>query len=213
LTKVIADAKAIGNRYIVCAYIEAEERRSLDDYRQHDELFNLVGETCRVAGIQFAYHNHDFEFEPIEGKIPFQVLLAETDPALVKIEMGLYWITKGGGEPFEYFEANPGRFVMFHVKGIDATPRRHTEVGRDSIHFERIFSRAEQAGAKHFFVEQDESPRLPARQRSRGARVSSRARALSSRSASAARNELDDSLTSSPRSLRSSGELPKSRSP
>ena len=94
-------------------------------------------------------------------RFPSRCSSPRLDPALVKIEMGLYWITKGGGEPFEYFEANPGRFVMFHVKGMDATPRRHTEVGRDSIHFERIFSRAEQAGAKHFFVEQDESPASP----------------------------------------------------
>ncbi len=161
-TQTIDAAKEIGNQYLVCVYIPPEERQSLDDYRRFAELFNEVGETCRRSGIQFAYHNHDFEFQPTNGKIPFQVLLEETDASLVQIEIDLYWITKAGAEPFEYFEAYPGRFPLFHVKDMDDTPKGFfTEVGRGVIDFPKIFSRADQAGVKHFIVEQDETPGSP----------------------------------------------------
>jgi sugar phosphate isomerase/epimerase len=162
LARTIDAVKEVGNQYLVCVYLAPEERQSLDDYKRFGELFNKVGETCKSAGIQFAYHNHDFEFQPMDGKVPFQVLLEETDSSLVQIEIDLYWITKAGAEPFEYFEAYPGRFPLFHVKDMDDTPKGFfTEVGRGVIDFPKIFERADQAGVKHFIVEQDETPGSP----------------------------------------------------
>jgi sugar phosphate isomerase/epimerase len=157
--RTIEQAKELGNRYLICAYLSPDERRSLDDYRKFAELFNTAGEACRKVGIQFGYHNHDFEFQPLLGRIPYDVLLEETDANLVKMEMDLYWITKANRDPLDYFAKYRGRFPLLHVKDMDNTPKRFfTEVGRGIIDFKNIFAHARQAGAKHYFVEQDHTP-------------------------------------------------------
>ena len=116
--------------YLICSYLFPQERKSLDDYKRYVEVFNRAGEVCRKAGIQFGYHNHDFEFVPMEGKVPFDLLLEKTDPKMVKIELDLYWIAKAKQDPLKYFAAHPGRFPLFHVKDMDNTPKRFfTEVG------------------------------------------------------------------------------------
>src|SRR6266576_470043 len=112
---------------------------------------------AKAAGLQFAYHNHDFEFAPLEGKLPYDVLLAETDPKLVQLEVDLYWITKGGQDPLAYFARWPGRFPMVHVKDSAGPPdHRIVEVGAGKIDFKKIFAQSDQAGIKHYFVEHDE---------------------------------------------------------
>src|SRR5207249_3642812 len=120
-------APVVGHRYLVLAWIPAEERHTLDDYKRWAERLNRAGTEAKAAGLQFAYHNHDFEFAPLEGKLPYDVLLAETDPKLVQLEVDLYWITKGGQDPLAYFARWPGRFPMVHVKD-SAGPR--LSVGR-----------------------------------------------------------------------------------
>lgn len=151
------DAHTIGHRFLVCAWVPADARRRLDDWKRVGELFNGAGEASKRAAVQFAFHNHDIEFAPVDGKLPYDVLLAETDPALVQMEMDLYWITKGGQDPLKYFAQYPGRFPMVHVKDMDNTPRRfYTEVGRGIIDFKKIFAQGTVAGIKHYFVEHDE---------------------------------------------------------
>lgn len=162
LREVIEAAHTVGHKYLVCAYLPAEERRTLDDYRRLAELFNRAGEQCRQAGIQFGYHNHDFEFAPLEGAVPYDLLLARTDARLVKLELDLYWITKANQSPLDYFRRHPGRFPLVHVKDMDATPRRYfTEAGRGVVDFKSIFAAARRAGVRHYFVEQDETPGPP----------------------------------------------------
>jgi sugar phosphate isomerase/epimerase len=151
---------ALGHRYLVCAYLTPEQRATLDQYRAHADLFNRAGERCRAAGVRLAYHNHDFELMPMAAHgaevVPYDLLLERCDPGLVAFEMDLYWITKGGADPLAYFDRWPGRFELFHVKDMDETEQRSfTEVGAGVIDFERIFARAGDAGARHFFVEQD----------------------------------------------------------
>lgn len=155
-------AHAIGHRYLLVAYLPAEARRTLDDYRRHADLFNEAGERMRREGVQFAYHNHDFEFAPLEGRVPYDLLLERTDARAVKLELDLYWAVKGGASPLDYFARHPGRFPLLHVKDMDSTPARNfTEVGRGRIDFGSIFARAESAGVRHYFVEQDETPGSP----------------------------------------------------
>ena len=162
LQEAIDAAQAIGHQYLVCGYLPAEERRSLDDYQKLVELFNRAGERLRKAGIQFGYHNHDFEFVTMDGKLPYDVILTGTDPQLVKMEIDLYWITKGGQDPLKYFSLYPGRFPLVHVKDMDSTPKHFfTEVGQGTIDFRKIFAAAQKAGVKHYFVEQDETPASP----------------------------------------------------
>src|SRR5204863_145165 len=150
-------APVIGHRYLVLAWIPAEERHTLDDYKRWAERLNRAGTEAKAAGLQFAYHNHDFEFAPLEGKLPYDVLLAETDPKLVQLEVDLYWITKGGQDPLAYFARWPGRFPMVHVKDSAGPPdHRIVEVGAGKIDFKKIFAQSDQAGIKYYFVEHDE---------------------------------------------------------
>ena len=158
----IDQALELGNRYLICAYLAPEERRTLDDYRRFADLCNQAGETARKAGLQFGYHNHDFEFPPVGGQVPYDVLLRETSADLVKMQMDLYWIAKAGRDPLEYFAKHPGRFPLVHVKDMDDTAdQTMVEAGNGIIDFGKIFARAEPAGIQHFYVEHDNPPGPP----------------------------------------------------
>ncbi len=162
LSQAIGDAKIIGHKYLVLGYLPEEERKTFDDYKKLIELLNKSGEECRKADLQFAYHNHDFEFVKTADKIPYDLILAETDAQKVQMEMDLYWITKAGYDPIFYFEKYPGRFPLVHVKDMDDTPKKYfTEVGRGTIDFKKIFAKASVAGIEHYFIEQDETPAEP----------------------------------------------------
>ncbi len=160
--RTVADAAQMGQKYMVCAFLFPEERAKLDDYKRVAELFNKSAAVCRAAGIQFAYHNHDFEFKEIDGHVPYEVLLSETDPALVKMELDLYWATFAGQDPLALFKKYPGRFPLWHVKDMAKTPEREfAEVGTGSIDFAAIFKAKKTAGLVHYFVEQDVCKRPP----------------------------------------------------
>jgi sugar phosphate isomerase/epimerase len=155
--KVLDDANAIGHRYVVIAWTPVEVRKTIDDWKRIAEKFNRAAEASEKQDLRFAYHNHNFEFVPIEGQIPYDVLTAATDPDDVKLEMDLYWITSAGGDPFKYFARYPDRFPMVHVK--DWKKGGHPEmvdVGAGDIDFKKIFAQHGRAGIKHYFVEHDE---------------------------------------------------------
>ena len=172
-------AKAIGHEFVVCPWIDEKQRKTPDGWKRAAELFNHAGEAAQKAGIQFAYHNHAFEFEPSEAlgnKLPYDFLLAETDPKLVKMEMDLCWITVGGEDPLKYFDRYPGRFPLVHVKdwtkkgpsgndyggatGSHAREGHMTDVGQGDIDWKRIFAQSDKAGIQHYIVENDE-PKSP----------------------------------------------------
>jgi sugar phosphate isomerase/epimerase len=160
--KTVEDAHAVGIKYMVCAWLSPKERLGLDHYKKMAADFNVAGEKCKKAGIQFCYHNHDFEFDQQDGKYPYDILLNETDPKLVKMEMDLYWVTKAGHDPITLFNEHPGRFPLWHLKDMDKTPEHaFTEVGNGSIDFKKIFANAKKSGMEHFFVEQDKCPGSP----------------------------------------------------
>ena len=160
--KTVETAKSIGHRYLVLAYLLPNERKTLDDYKRLAERLNRAGEVCRKAGLQMAYHNHNFEFEALDGEIPYDVLLKGTDAKLVKMELDLYWIVKAKQQPETYFARYPNRFRLVHVKDMDNTPKQFfTEVGRGVMDFKRLLAQAKKAGVEHYFVEQDECPGSP----------------------------------------------------
>lgn len=146
-------ARTIGHRYLVVASI-AQAERTLDGYRRVAEEFNEFGERCQAADLQFAYHNHDFEFEQVDGEIAYDVLLAECDANLVKMELDLFWIRKGGQDPLPYFERHPSRFELCHVKDMDRGENM-VDVGAGIIDFAAVFAQSENAGLRHYFVEHD----------------------------------------------------------
>jgi len=152
-------AKTIGHEYIVMPWIPQERRKTLDDWKNFAQVFNHAAQMAHDAGIQFAYHNHDFEFPKMDGQVPYDVLLQNTDPKLVQLEIDLYWITKAGQDPLAYFSRWPGRVPLVHVKDSAGPPEhKMVDVGQGKIEWKRIFAKREQAGIKHFFVEHDQPP-------------------------------------------------------
>jgi len=155
--RVLDEAQTLGQRYIICPWLDADQRRTLDDYRRIAHELNAAGETARKAGMTLGYHNHNFEFTPIEGTIPYDVLLAECDPRLVAMELDLFWIVKGGQDPLAYIAKHPGRFPLVHVKDMTKGGEM-TDVGKGAIDFAAIFAQSARAGIQYYFVEHDEPP-------------------------------------------------------
>ncbi len=154
--KVIADAAEAGAKYIIYPYLSDQFRTNLDGWKATAGKFNKMGEIAKKNGIKFGYHNHAFEFEKMEDQIPFDLLLNETDPSLVTFELDLYWITRGGFDPIDYFKKFPGRFQLWHVKDMVKTDDMFfAPVGSGRMDFARIFAEKETAGMEYFFVEQD----------------------------------------------------------
>ncbi len=166
---VIETSKTIGMKYIVCPWIPEDLRKSPDIWKQASEKFNKCGEQSKKAGIQFAYHNHWFEFLPVNGKLPYDQLLKDCDANLVKMELDLCWITVAGSDPIKYFKEYPGRFPLVHVKDMKKLPpvteaggqnfgdslNDMTSVGNGIIDWKKIFSYSQTAGIKHYIVEHD----------------------------------------------------------
>lgn len=154
--KSVEDLHFIGSKYMVCSYL-FEEERTLEHYKKLPELLNQSGEITKKAGIEFAYHNHDFEFEKFDDITVYAFILDNTSPDFVKMELDLYWMAKAGFNPLTYFEKYPKRFPLWHVKDMKAGTKDFTEIGNGTIDFKTIFDAREKAGLKHWFVEQDSS--------------------------------------------------------
>lgn len=155
---ILEGAKVIGHEYVVCPWIDEKLRRQPDIWQRAAATFNRAGELARKAGLQFAYHNHAFEFEPVNGRLPYDVLLSEMDPDLVKLELDLFWIEKGGADPVAYFRKYPGRFPMVHLKGRDARGEMAPVAPSNTIDWKSVLSRSHEAGIRHYFVEHDNPP-------------------------------------------------------
>lgn len=170
----ISDAKALGLQYMVNAILQPEEHQSFDDYKRLVEVFNKAGEATHKAGIQFCYHNHNFEFTKYGDTTAYDYLLNNVDPKLVKFEMDCFWVTHAGADPVAYFNKYPGRFPLLHIKDMKDKPAPTQEldakmglfapVGHGSIDWKRIFAAAKKGGMQHYYVEQDycEQPPLEA---------------------------------------------------
>jgi sugar phosphate isomerase/epimerase len=166
---VLDGARTIGHEFLVNPWIDETIWKQPDAWKRIADVFNRAGEISKKAGIQFAYHNHNFEFAPVDGKLPYDILLEQCDAALVKMELDLCWITAAGKDPLDYFRRYPGRFPLVHVKGLSKQPpsdaglvpipvvlKDITDVGsNDVIDWKRIFARSTEAGIKHYFVEHD----------------------------------------------------------
>jgi sugar phosphate isomerase/epimerase len=151
--RCIEGARALGQSYITWPLIDPDSR-TLDKFKVVAERLNIAGEQARKAKLQVAYHNHDFEFIDQSGQRGYDIIMKETDPALVKLQMDLYWVARASQTPNELFKQAPGRFVMWHVKDVHKVSGDYTEVGNGTIDFTKIWPDAELAGLRHFFVEQ-----------------------------------------------------------
>ena len=166
LKRTIADAAKMTHDFVVVPFLTANMRTSLDDYKSLAAKLNKAGEAAKSAGMQLAYHNHNFEFKDWGGgQTGFDVFVKETDPKLVKFELDMYWATRAGKDPIQLIKANPGRISMWHIKDMASKQaptfdvmgdQYFTEVGTGIINYKEIFKYKKESGMKYFFVEQDQ---------------------------------------------------------
>ncbi|MEN8228758.1 MAG: sugar phosphate isomerase/epimerase [Bacteroidota bacterium] len=162
--KIMADAHAeLGVQYCIQPWVE-EADRNIESYKKMIGDLNQVGEIMKNVGIQFGYHNHNFEFDTIDGVTPYyDLFMPEMDADLITMEIDLYWVSKAGQDPVEMFNKYPGRFQLFHMKDMfneqapyfDVLKDDIAPVGEGVIDFKRILAAKKVAGMKHMFVEDD----------------------------------------------------------
>jgi sugar phosphate isomerase/epimerase len=153
LDLVISEAHAIGARYV---RISGSSSWTLADYSRTASLLNEVGERLSAEGITVAYHNHGYEFETVEnGVTGYDVLVRETDPAFVTMELDVYWAASVGVPATDLFQRYPGRFELLHLKDL-AADGSFADVGEGTIDFAEIFAAAPLAGVRFGFTEHDQ---------------------------------------------------------
>lgn len=151
------EAAEVGMKYLICPWIGPQ--KALDDYKKKAEEFNQIGEKLKSHGLRFAYHNHDYTFLTQEGSLPQDILMENTDPALVDFEMDIYWVHVAGVDPTGYLEKYPGRFKFCHLK--DAEPgtgdphQRGVLLGTGEIQYSDLIKKSQGLGMEYFIVEQE----------------------------------------------------------
>ncbi|MCU0623501.1 MAG: sugar phosphate isomerase/epimerase [Gemmatimonadaceae bacterium] len=152
--KLCAEHAEAGHQTVVIAWMLPAERKTLDDWKRRADEFQRFAEAAKRAGLGFGYHNHEFEFMPIDGTVPFELLTTRTDPALVRLELDLYWATVAGVDPLAWMRRWPGRVRMVHVKDRSAEGKM-VDVGAGVIAFDALLREARRLGLAHVFVEHD----------------------------------------------------------
>ncbi|WP_025745805.1 sugar phosphate isomerase/epimerase family protein [Kallotenue papyrolyticum] len=153
---VLADLQALGCRYVVVPSVPEERRRTLADAQRLAEQLNRLAERAQQAGLIFAYHNHAFEFEPLEQASLWDVLLRDTDPAHVRFELDLFWAVYAGRDAEELLRQLSGRVPLAHIKDMSRTDRQvDMPVGEGALPWERVLPAARAAGVEWYIVEQD----------------------------------------------------------
>jgi sugar phosphate isomerase/epimerase len=156
--KKAAQAGEIGMKYLISPWIGPQ--KTADDYKKFAETFNKRGEVCKKNGLRFAYHNHGYTFKETNGQMPQDILMQQTDPALVDFEMDIYWVVTAGGDPEAWFKKYPNRFSLCHVKDRTkgADPKEEDascDLGTGSIDFAKVLNTASANGMKHYIMEQE----------------------------------------------------------
>ena len=150
-----ADAKVVGHKWITVPSLPRGPRQTADDWKQIATRFNAAGKKVNDAGFRLAFHNHNDVFRKAGDELPIDILMRETDPALVSYQMDVYWVVNGGGNPVELLEKYPGRFKMLHLKDSKGPPdQKMADVGSGTIDFKTILAKAK--GVDSYFVERDD---------------------------------------------------------
>jgi sugar phosphate isomerase/epimerase len=152
--RLIEGARLLNQRYITWPWLDPESR-SIEKFKILTGKLNMIGEQIAKADLGFAYHNHDFEFIDHNGANGYDIIMSETDPSLVKLQIDLYWVMHSSKRtPAELFSKQPGRFVMWHIKDMDKVTRDYTELGNGSIDYTVILPEASRSGLEYYFLEQ-----------------------------------------------------------
>ncbi|MBC9797252.1 sugar phosphate isomerase/epimerase family protein [Sinomicrobium weinanense] len=158
LKKNIEMAEGAGLKYLLSPYIGAQ--KSWDDWKRIVETLNKVGEEVNKAGLKFGYHNHDYSFKPLEGKLPQEYLLEHTDPNHVMFELDLCWIDVAGVDTAAHLKKYGNRYELCHVKdyNIENGKPVQCDLGKGSVDMKNTLKSALKSSIKYFMVEQEEYP-------------------------------------------------------
>jgi sugar phosphate isomerase/epimerase len=158
-------AKELGVENVICPMLPPKQWNSAEGFREAAKKFNQWGEQVKKLGMKFGFHNHNYEFRKFGDKTGLEILMGETDPKLVQLEMDCYWVTQAGGDPVALMDRYSDRVRMLHIKDrkpgfatsqeLNEAAAHFAEFGTGSIQWEPIFAKAKSIGVKHFFVEQD----------------------------------------------------------
>lgn len=162
LDKSIADAKEAGLSYILCPYIGPQ--KTMDDWKRIADKFNTVGEQVRKGGLKFGYHNHDYSFKPLNGQIPHEFLLENTDPKNVMFELDMCWIDAAGQDAVAHLKKYGKRYELCHIKDYNRTGDKvvQNDLGKGQVNYKAILRAAlDDSKIKHFLVEQEEYTQSP----------------------------------------------------
>ena len=150
----IAGAQALNSRYITWPWI-APEQRNMETFKRMVPVLNRIGQRVTEAGLGFAYHNHGFEFADHEGQNGFDIIVNQTDPAWVKLQMDMYWVMRSSQTtPKALVAKHPGRFVMWHIKDMDKLTQDYSELGNGSIDYTKILPDPVKSGLEFYYIEQ-----------------------------------------------------------
>ena len=144
-----------GQDYLIVSTMPSEGQ-TIDNYKKVAEAFNKAGKQCKDRGLKFGYHNHNYEFDKVDGKVLYDVLLDNTDADLVHMELDLGWVVASGNDPMDYFNRYEGRFPLWHLKDMDLAKKESTEFGKGSLPLEDILDHKKESGLKYIFIEQEE---------------------------------------------------------
>ncbi len=158
--QTMEDAVSSGQEYLICSSMPSKGQ-TVDNYKKVAEKFNIAGEDCKKLSIKFGYHNHDYEFEKDNGKVLYDVLIENTDPSKVCLELDLGWVVASGNDPFNYFTRYPGRFPLWHLKDMDLAKKQSTEFGKGGLQIKKLLENSSLSGMKYFFIEQEEYTSTP----------------------------------------------------
>jgi sugar phosphate isomerase/epimerase len=166
----IDQAKAVGITNITCSFALYPADRaifmagpSLDDWKKNADTFNKVGALCKAAGLSFAYHNHNVEFRKVGDVVPYDLLIQQTDPALVQMEMDIGWVVAGGADPVAYLNKYPGRYHSLHIKDLTSQgiPNNNMKmisaiIGKGIIDWKTVLAAAHKTKVERAFLEIEE---------------------------------------------------------
>jgi sugar phosphate isomerase/epimerase len=162
-------ARDVGVRYVICPMLPKQMWSSAKGFHDAADQFNRWGEKVRRLGLTFGFHNHNYEFKQFGTQTGFDILMKNTDPATVKLEMDCYWVTQAGRDPLAILDEYKDRVRMLHLKDrkpgfppsttLDKSAEHFAEFGTGSIKWKPILEKASSVGVEHYFVEQDETER------------------------------------------------------
>ncbi len=172
LDAALAESKKRDFKYVVVPYIPVQQRGGADMFKRLADMLNKSGEKAKSHGLKLCYHNHAFEYKPIDGKTGLDMLMSDTDKGLVSLELDIFWATIGGHNPVEILQTYSGRIPLLHLKdkarsftkiqyNENVPPDTFKEIGSGSIDMPAVLKAADKEGVEHYFVEQDHTPGDP----------------------------------------------------